>query len=82
MSIRIKGDPHEYAVKDRECIGRPCLTLHPMQVRGATGGGGSRFTGRYRYGCGRRDYHGCPDPIPDFDAELAKERQKEGMRNA
>ena len=81
MSIRIKGDPHVYEVKDRQCIGRGCLALHPIQVRGATSSG-SRSTGRYRYACGRRDYHGCPQPIPEFNPELAKQRQREeGMRN-
>ena len=81
MSIRIKGYPHPYEVRDRECIGRSCLNLHPIQVRGATASG-SRFTGRYRHACGRRDHHGCPNPTPDFDPELAKGRRREGMRNA
>lgn len=79
MAIKIKGDPHAYAVKDKDCIGRPCLNLHPTQIRGATGNG-SRATG-WRYGCARRDYHGCPLPIPAFDRQLASERRKEGFKN-
>ena len=81
MTIRIRGDKNPYEVLDRECIGRPCLNLHPVQVMGASISG-LRFTGRYRYCCGRRDYHGCPRPIPEYDARLAAERRKEGMRNA
>ena len=77
-TIRIKGDPHPYDVKDRECIGRPCLNLHPVSIRGATTSG-SRFVG-YRYCCARRDYHGCPVPIPPFDQALAQERRQEGYR--
>ena len=82
MTIRIKEDPHEYDVKDRECIGRPCLNLHPIQVMGAAGAAGLRFTGQYHYACGRRDYHGCPAPIPEYQRKLEAERRKEGMRNA
>ena len=82
MTIRIKGDPNPYAVKDSKCIGRPCLNLHPVQVMGAAGSSGLRSTGRYRYCCGRRDYHGCPQPIPEFDKRLAAERRKGGMRAA
>ena len=82
MTIRIKGDPHPYEVADRQCIGRRCLNLHPIQVMGAAGAAGLRFTGRYRYACGRRDYHGCPQPLPEFDRKIAQERRKGGMKNA
>ena len=81
MTIRIKGDPHPYEVADRQCIGRPCLNLHPIQVMGAAGAAGLRFTGRYRHACGLRDHHGCPQPLPEFDSKLAAERRRDGMRN-
>ena len=81
MTIRIKGDPHPYDVMDQQCIGRPCLNLHPVQVMGAAGSAGLRFTGRYRYCCGNRDYHGCPQPIPEYDPRLAAQRKLEGMKN-
>lgn len=81
MTIRIKGDPHHYEVKDRECIGRPCLNLHRVQVMGAAGAAGLRSTGRYRHCCARRDYHGCPLPIPEFEKGLAAERRRNGLRN-
>ena len=79
MTIRIKGDAHEYQVMDGKCIGRPCLNLHPVQIMGAIGAAGKRFTGSYRYCCGRRDYHGCPQPLPEYEPELAKTRQQQGM---
>lgn len=78
-TIRIKGDKNPYDVKDRLCIGRPCLKLHPIQIRGATSSG-SRFVG-YRYGCGTRDYNGCPLPVPNYDRKLAAQRKKEGLKN-
>ena len=77
-TIKIKGDSNPYDVKDRDCIGRPCLNLHPVSIRGATTSG-SRFVG-YRYCCARRDYQGCPVPIPPSEPELAKERRHEGYR--
>ena len=78
-TIRIKGDKHRYNVKDDACIGRPCLALHPVQVRGATSSG-SRNTGAVRHECGRRAYHGCPQPLPAFDKELAAEHKRQGMK--
>ena len=79
-TIKIKGDPKPYDVKDRDCIGRPCLNLHPVSIRGATSSG-SRLVG-YRNCCARRDYQGCPAPIPPFQKELAQERKQEGYKNA
>lgn len=78
-TIRQKGDPHPYDVRDADCIGRPCLRLHPIAVRGATGSG-SRATGRFTYECGHRAYHGCPDPRPEADPGLTRQRRAEGMR--
>lgn len=79
MAIKMKGDPHAYQVRDANCIGRPCLNLHPTAIRGATNSG-SRFSG-WKHTCARRDYYGCPQPIPEFDRKLAAERRKEGYRN-
>ena len=79
MAIKIKGEKQAYEVRDRNCIGRSCLNLHPIAIRGATNSG-SRFSG-WRYGCARRDYYGCPQPAPDFDRKLAAERRNQGMRN-
>ena len=79
MPIKIKGDKELYDVRDRHCIGRSCLNLHPIQIRGATSSG-SRFVG-YRYACGRREYNGCPQPLPQHDRNLAKQRQADGMKN-
>ena len=78
--IKIKGDSHRYDVRDRECIGLPCLNCHPIQARGATGSSGSRSLGYYHYGCATRNYRGCPQPIPDYDKNLAKERHADGMK--
>lgn len=77
--ISKKGDKNKYDIRDKDCIGMPCLKLHPIQVRGATSYG-SRSTGTYRYACATRDYRGCPQPIPGFDKDLAKERRKDGMK--
>ena len=79
MPIKIKGDKELYDVRDRHCIGRSCLKLHPIQIRGATPSG-SRFIG-YRHACARRDYDGCPQPIPQYDRTLTKQRQADGMKN-
>ena len=79
-TIKIKGDPHKYDVKDKDCIGRPCLNLHAVSTRGATTSG-SRLVG-YRHCCARRDYHGCPIPVPTFDKEVAKLNRAEGYTNA
>lgn len=79
MKISVKGDKNPYEVRDRHCIGRPCLNLHPTQVRGATPSG-SRFVG-WRYGCARRDYYGCPTPTPNPEPKLAAQRRRDGLRN-
>ena len=79
-TIRVKGDRNLYAVRDRECIGRACLRLHPIEVRGATSSG-SRSTGRYTYECGERHYRGCPkEPDSAFSKVRAALRRNEGMR--
>ena len=77
--IRIKGDPNSYDVKDHDCIGRPCLNLHAVSIRGATTSG-SRLVG-YRHCCARRDYYGCPNPVPPSEKPIARERQKQGYKN-
>lgn len=76
--IRIKGDKHRYDVRAKECIGMPCLNVHQVSSRAPTMSG-SRLVG-YRYCCARRDYDGCPNPLPEYDKALAAERRKEGMR--
>ena len=73
-TIRIKGDKNPYDVKNRLCIGRPCLKLHPIQIRGATSSG-SRFVG-YRYGCGTRDYNGCPPTSPQLRQKTRRPEKK------
>ena len=80
MSTIIISDKTHYLVRDPNCIGRPCLNIHRISIRGATGASGSRFVG-YRDCCARRDYYGCPSPIPEFDKKLAAERKKNGMKN-
>ena len=77
--IRQRGDRQAYDVKDADCLGRSCLRLHPIQVRGATMSG-SRNTGGYHYGCAERNYYGCPQPIPEPDKEIARARRSDGMR--
>ena len=76
--IRLKGDRSRYDVRDRQCIGRECLNVHRVSVRGATASG-SRLVG-YRDCCARRDYHGCPQPLPSYERAIAAKRRKEGMR--
>ena len=78
-TIRIKGDPNKYDVKDEQCIGRECLKLHPVSVRAPTNSG-SRLAG-YPHCCARREFENCPSPIPEFDRKLAAERRKEGLKN-
>lgn len=73
--IRITAERRNYDVKDLDCIGRECLNLHRIQVRGATNSG-SAFTGRFTYECGRRAYHGCPKPLPTYSVELSRSRRK------
>lgn len=76
--VRIKGDKHHYDVKDKDCIGRPCLRVHPVQTL-APVASGYRSTGHTRYVCAERDYNGCPQPNPPFDKALAAQRRREGM---
>ena len=72
MSVtRIKGNPNNYDVKDRDCIGRPHLNLHPVSIRGATTSG-SRLVG-YQHCCSRRNYYSCPNPVPAFEKALTQE---------
>lgn len=81
--LRIKGQKHRYSVSDDKCIGRSCLGLGFYQVRGATGGGGSRNTGESSPCCMNRAYHGCPsDKDALYSTELAKQRKAEGYKNA
>ena len=81
-ALRQRGDRHRYDVMDGDCIGRECLVLGPFTVMGAVGNGGYRNTGDVRFCCLTRAYHGCPQPLPAHEPELAAERRREGMRNA
>jgi len=49
-----------HEVRDRDCRKRPCLSLGKYEHRGATGGSGSRSTGRSTKCCLTRAYRGCP----------------------
>jgi len=44
-TIRQKGDPRRYWVRDEKCIGTQCLALGLFQHRGAIGAAGTRNTG-------------------------------------
>ena len=77
--IRIKGDKNKYDIRDRHCIGRPCLTVHQVSSRTPTTSG-SRLTG-YRYCCTTREYSSCPQPIPGSDPKLAAGRRRNRMKN-
>ena len=76
--IKIKGDQHRYDVRDQQCIGRECLNLHAVAMRSPTTSG-TRLTG-YTHCCARREYHNCPNPVPEFDRKLAAQRRKDGMK--
>jgi len=69
-----------YHVRDGGCIGRSCLNLHPVAIRGTTAGG-TRFTGRWAHECAQRYHHGCPQPIPEYDSKLAAKRRKSGFKS-
>lgn len=75
MIYRRKGDKHRYNFLDADCIGRPCWSPGMYQHRGATMSG-SRNTGACSACCMNRAYHGCPHPLPERDAEVAKERRE------
>ena len=79
MSIIIH-EKTKYEVRDKQCIGRPCLNIHRVSVRSAIGSSGTRFLG-YRDCCAHREYYSCPSPIPEFDRKLAAGRRKRGMKN-
>ena len=66
------------SVFSEDCLGRECLNLHQVQSLGAVGSG-YRSTG-YRYCCATRDYHGCPYPLPDPDADLIAQLKAEGWQ--
>ena len=77
--IYVRDDRKKYDVRDKDCLGRTCLRLYPIDIRGATSYG-SRSTGRKAYECSCRYHFGCPRVLPEFDKNLARERRKEGMR--
>lgn len=76
--IRKKGDKRRYDVYDADCIGRSCLRIHEVVIRGSYMDGSSREIDR-RACCARREGFGCPMPTPEFDKELAAERRAAGM---
>ena len=78
--IRNSSDSETYSVADAQCIGRKCLNLHAVGLRTPTPSG-SRLTG-YVNCCARREYHGCPTPVPEFDRQLAGRRRRLGLKNA
>ena len=73
--IRVVAERRNYDVRDGDCIGRWCLNLHPIDVRGGTASG-SRYTGRQIYECAQRAYHGCPLPAPEYEPDLARDRRQ------
>ena len=77
--IRNSADKKTYSVADAQCIGRECLNLHPVGLRAPTPSG-SRLIG-YVNCCARREYHGCPTPVPEFNRQLAGRRQRLGLKN-
>ena len=77
--IYVRADRKKYDVLEKECLGRTCLRLYPIDIRGATSSG-SRNTGRKAYECAYRYHFGCPRDLPEFNKDLARERRKEGMR--
>lgn len=80
-TLRLVGRSTKYYVLDRQCIGRPCLVLGHYQHRSGGGSGGGRNTGSPDTPCCMtRQYRGCPHPLPEYDAEIAKERRSEGVR--
>ena len=82
MSDIIRYERKSYDVRDHRCIGRACLRLHPVQIRGLTMSG-SRGTGKYAYECVQRFYWGCPeegDARLEYDKSLAAKRRKEGYK--
>ena len=79
MQLRKIGEKGKrYDVRDKLCIGRDCLRLHDVAIRGATSYG-SRTSG-YRSCCARREYGGCPSPLPAFDRHLASVQRFSGIR--
>ena len=75
----IKYEGEKYDVRDRLCIGRPCLQLGLYQHRGATMLGGRNIRARIAC-CLHRAYHGCPDQNFEYDAAMARQRKDEGCK--
>ena len=76
---KIRYEGKEYDVVDRHCLGRECLRLHPVMVRGSTDSG-TRNTGVEAGECVRRFRWGCPEPKPDPDRQTAALRRQAGIR--
>jgi hypothetical protein len=68
-----------YDFRDAKCIEADCWAPGEYFTRGATGGSGSRNTGRSSFCCMRRAYHGCPDDIV-YDIGKAQERKADGWK--
>lgn len=77
MILRRKGDKRKFDFLSRECLGRPCFAPGTYQHRGATMSG-SRNTEAYSDCCMNRAYHGCPDPLPEVDQALVRDRKNMG----
>ena len=73
----VKNEGETYAVRDRDCIGRDCLKIHAVAIRGNTSHG-SRTAG-YINCCAQREKFGCPYPVPAHDKTLAASRKQAGM---
>lgn len=73
------GCKTKFKVHDRDCIGRACFAPGEYQVRGATGGSGSRNTGEVWCMCMTWAYRGCPIERP-VDAALLKQRKADGWK--
>lgn len=64
--INITEKPPQYDFLDAKCIGRRCF--HPAVFEGG------------RAMCSNRKHHGCPDPLPEYDADNAKCYKAMGWR--
>lgn len=80
-AFRKTGEKGRYDFRDAQCIEAECWQPGEFFVRGATGGSGSRSTGKSSFCCMRRAYHGCPNEIVHLP-ELAKQRKAEGWKKA
>ena len=63
MRVREVGTKEWYGCLDGDCPARSCFAPGPYQIPGATTSG-SRNTGGSRLVCLRREYRGCPSPLP------------------